>query len=293
MTPAAPTVGGFRVRQFAEDDAAAAETVLRDAFAGCEEDFPAVAAALATGIAVLAQTGSRFLVAERDGHIVGVVRWGDDDGIACLDLLASCAPRAGVALVTSVEQRAQDAGLRLLRASVPEDTALEDYFAHRGFVGVARRPGPNGSTTLVMEKRLPLLTVREQRRSDAAAIAALTGEDPWPFEQGARPGWFVLADGDRVVGAVAARTGRDGVARIRVPALRDGYRGRGLEVWMAERAALWAETNGAHTAELEAAPELEPLRRDFEDRRWERTGGLYVKRATGRPLESGLGEPFD
>ncbi|MCZ7577230.1 MAG: hypothetical protein M5U18_09415 [Dehalococcoidia bacterium] len=97
------------------------------------------------------------------------------------------------------------------------------------------------------------------------------------FEQGARPGWFVAADGDRVVGAISCRDGDAGLALISEPMLRDDYRGRTLEVWMIERAALYAETNGYHTAELPAAPSLDRVRKELEDRLWYLDGTRYVR----------------
>jgi hypothetical protein len=44
---------------------------------------------------------------------------------------------------------------------------------------------------------------------------------------------------------------------------------------MLERAGTYAETNGYHTAEAEAVPDLEPLKRDLEDRRWFREGDVW------------------
>ena len=267
----------FAVRPFRPDDAVAVDDLLAQAFAGFEEEFPGSGDALALGAARLAQTGHRLLVAE-DGHgPAGAVRWSDEEGVATLDLLASAATHAGRALVRAVERAAQDHGLRLLRARIPEgDTALDVYFSRLGYLPIAREMGD--SPRLLLEKRLPLLTVREQRRSDAAAIAALTGEDPWPFEQGVRPGWFVLADGERVAGAVAVQDTRTGLARVTEPALADLYRSRGLEVWMLERAAIYAETGAFHTIEAPAGGALKKYERELEERRWFKDGDHYVKR---------------
>jgi len=238
---------------------------------------------------LLAQTGHRILVATRDDKPVGFVRWWDEEGVAWFDLLASVAPGAGRELVRAVGRAAQDAGIRLARTVIPDDSLIEEYFGRLGYLPIARQPLPDGSPGLVVERRLPLLTVREQRRSDAEAIAALTGEDPWIFEQGARPGWFVAADGDRVIGVIAVRDAGRGVAHLRPPVLVSGYEGRGIEVWMIERAGLYAETNGFHTARLPATPELERLHRDLEDHRWflEDTpdGPAYVRRFTGDRLD--------
>ncbi|MCK9519579.1 MAG: hypothetical protein M0R74_11230, partial [Dehalococcoidia bacterium] len=239
---------------------------------------------------LLAQTGHRILVAEHDGAVAGFVRWWDHEGIAWFDLLASSVPCAGRELVRAVGRAAQDAGIRLARATIPDDDVYAEYFGRLGYLPVARAPLPGGEPGLVVERRLPLLTVREQRRDDAHAIAALAGEDPWVFEQGSRPGWFVASDGDAVVGVISVRDAGAGVAEIRPPVLDPAYRGRGLEVWMVERAGLYAETNGFHTGRIAAAPELEPLRRDLEDRRWfhEDTpaGPAYVRHFTGERLDS-------
>lgn len=278
----------FTIRAFTPDDATAADGLLAQAFAGFEHDFSAAAEALARGTLVLSQTGSALLVADDAEGVAGLVRWWPDEGVAWLDLLVSAAPWAGAALVAAVERRAQDAGLRLVRLSAPDRSGLEAYFGRLGYLVVMRAPSADGGTPQVtMEKRLPLLTVREQRRTDAAAIAALTGEDPWVFEQGPRPGWFVLADGDRIAGAVAVRDAGAARAVVRGLWLEARYRGRGLERWMAERAAQYAETNGFALVELPATG-LEPLRRAFEDARWFLEGAgadtVFVKRLAGATL---------
>jgi hypothetical protein len=223
----------------------------------------------------LTQTGHAFLVAEADGHLFGAIRVREDEGIAWFDLLVSRRAWAGAHLVRAVERGAQDRGIRLVRAVAPDSGVLQDYFARLGYLPIGRQPSPEGQAELLLERRLPLLTVREQRRSDARAIADLTGEDEWVFEQGARPGWFVVSDGDRVVGAIQVRDAGSGVARMTDPALLPAYRGRHLEIWMLERAGTYAETNGYHTAEAEAVPDLEPLKRDLEDRRWFREGDVW------------------
>ncbi len=111
--------------------------------------------------------------------------------------------------------------------------------------------------------------------SDAAAIGELTGEDPWVFEQGARPGWFVASDGDRVVGVIQVADAGGGLARVRVPVLASGYGGRELELWMLDRAATYAETNGYHTAEVAAHASLESVRKGMESRFWVRDGAAW------------------
>ena len=268
----------FQIRPYTPDDGAQVDDLLLQAFAGFEADFPGSAEALALGATRLAQTGHRFLVAD-DGHgLAGAVRWSEAEGVATLDLLVAGVTHAGRALVRAIERAAQDHGLRLLRARVPEgDGPLELYFSRMGYFPIARELDGD-RPRLLLEKRLPLLTVREQRRSDAAAIAALTGEDPWPFEQGVRPGWFVLSDGERVAGAVAVQDTRTGLGRVTEPALADPYRGRGLEVWMLERAAIYAGTGAFHTIEAPADGALKAYERDLEERRWFKDGDRYVKR---------------
>jgi hypothetical protein len=229
----------------------------------------------------LIQTGNAFIVAEQEGHVAGAVRHRDEDGIGWLDLLVSGAASAGPALVRAVDRWAQDCGLRLVRMVVPANSRLSDCFARWGYLPISREQGEWAGCPqplLTLEKRLPLLTVREQRREDAAAIGNLTGQDPWVFEQGARPGVFVAADGDRVIGTLAVRDGGAGLGRIEEPALRDEYRGRRLELWMIERCVVYAETHGYHTAELPASAALMPFRRALEDRRWELDGTVFRRR---------------
>ena len=260
-------VPAFSFRIATTDDAAAAAALY--AWSGL-----ASAPASPAAFELMTQTGHAFLVAESGVGIAGLVRFHDDEGITWFDLLASTVPGAGRALIHAVIRGAQDRGIRLARSRVPDRFPLPEYFSRAGFLPIGREAGPDsGEPLLVVERRLPLLTVREQRRADAAAI----GEDPWVFEQGARSGWFVAADGDRVVGAVSCRDGDAGLALISEPVLRDDYRGRTLEVWMIERAALYAETNGYHTAELPAAPSLDRLRKELEDRLWYLDGTRYVR----------------
>jgi GNAT superfamily N-acetyltransferase len=182
-----------------------------------------------------------------------------------------------------MEMGAQDRGLRLLRAHVLDDSRLPDAFLRWGYLTVSRvreQVGGANVTMLVVEKRLPLLTVREQRRTDAAAIGELTGEDPWVFEQGARPGVFVASDGERIVGFIAVKDAGGGSATFSEPLLREDYRGRGIEVWMLERCATYAETNGYHTAELALTPAIDAHRKALEDRFWQREPPLWAKRFT-------------
>jgi GNAT superfamily N-acetyltransferase len=169
-----------------------------------------------------------------------------------------------------VERLCQDRGVRLVRCHCPDSAIFEDYFARLGYLPIGRDFSESGEPQLLLERRLPLLTVREQRRGDADAIGALTRDDPWVFAQGSRPGAFVAADGEKVVGFIQCAEAARGIARIGVPALAAPYRGRGLELWMISRAVEYAETNGYHTAEMEAVPELDSLRKGLEERFWVR-----------------------
>lgn len=233
------------------------------------------APALSGQVEVMLQTGHAFLVADDDPYLDAAVRFRDDEGIGWFDLLVSAHAPAGVRLIRAVERVFQDRGLRLARAWTPETAGLPAYFARLGYLPIGQRTADGGEIELLLERRLPLLTVREQRRTDAAAIAALTGEDPWFFEQGARPGWFVASDGDRLVGVASVRDAGRGLARVVAPVLAPGYEGRNLELWMLERAALYGETNGYHTAEMPATPGFERLKRELEDRRWFRDGDAW------------------
>ncbi len=223
---------------------------------------------------LMIQTGNAFLVAESGTTVCGAVRFREEDGIGWFDLLVSSRGWAGVELVRAVERSFQDRGLRLSRAYSPGEGILPGYFSRLGYLPIGRRTTGEGHE-LLLERRLPLLTVREQRRSDAAAIGDLTGEDPWVFEQGARPGWFVAADGDRVVGVTQVADGGRGLARIRPPLLAPRYEERSLELWMLERATTYAETNGYHTAEVEAAASLDVVRKGMEDRYWVRDAQVW------------------
>ncbi len=225
----------------------------------------------------MTQTGHAFLLAEDHHGIAGAVRFHDDEGITWFDLLVSAEPGAGRQLVLAVCRGAQDRGIRLVRAVAEDQFPLPDYFSRLGFLPVGRGATPAGTATVTLERRLPLLTVREQRRADAQAIGELTGEDPWVFEQGARPGWFVAADGDRVVGVLSVSDAGGGFARISSPILRPEYLGRGLDAWMVERASVYAETNGYHTAELPAVPETDTIRKALEDRFWTRQPDHYLR----------------
>ena len=220
----------FAIRIADADDAPALAALLAEAFADASACYPEPRPPSADDLAVRMQTGEAFLLAELAGEIAGVLRWQrDEDGIAGFDLLASRVAGAGRALIRAVEARAQDGGLRLVRAELPDEPRLAGYFAALGYLPIGRAIADfrdESVPILTVERRLPLLTVREQRRGDAAAIAALAGEDPWPFEQGARPGWFVASDGDRVVGVIQSRDAA-GVAAIREPVLAAGYEGRG------------------------------------------------------------------
>jgi len=136
----------------------------------------------------MTQTGHAFLLAEDHHGIAGAVRFHDDEGITWFDLLVSAEPGAGRQLVLAVCRGAQDRGIRLVRAVAEDQFPLPEYFSRLGFLPVGRGSTSAGTATVTLERRLPLLTVREQRRADAQAIGELTGEDPWVFEQGARPG---------------------------------------------------------------------------------------------------------
>ena len=275
--PSTATARSLTIRPASIDDAAAVAAL----YAACTPPLEG-APADAGSFERMVQTGNAFLVSSDEAGICAAVRFHDDDGIAWMDLLISSRARAGRRLVRSVETGAQDRGLRLVRTRVPADSRLPDVFGRWGYLPVSRENAGDGRPAmLVLERRLALLTVREQRRSDAEAIGALIGEDPWVFEQGARPGWFVAADGDRVVGAINVRDAGGGLADFREPALLEEYRGRGIEVWMVERCAIYAETNGFHTAELPVTERTDVHRKALEDRFWERGPERYVRRFLG------------
>lgn len=262
----------YDVRRAEPGDVAAIAAVLARSFEGLGHLLhPGLDSA--EGVAAALQTGSEMLVAEGPGGTVaGAVRFASHDGVQWFDSLGSVAPGAGRELVREVERLGQERGLRQSRTRLPSAERVRWAFQRWGYVPVAREGGRGEPEVYVVERRLPLLTVREQRRADASAIAMLTGEDPWQFEQGARAGWFVLADGERVAGVVSVRDNRDGVARVSLPVLAERYRGRGLELWMIDVAIRYASTGGFHTATLPAAAGAGRLHRDLEDRRWQCEG---------------------
>lgn len=286
----------FAIRIADSDDAPALAALLAEAFADANACYPEPSPPSADDLAVRMQTGEAFLLAELPGEIAGALRWHrDEDGIAGFDLLAARVAGAGRALIRTVEARAQDGGLRLVRAELPDEPRLAGYFAALGYLPVGRTIADfrdESVAILTVERRLPLLTVREQRRSDAAAIAALAGEDPWPFEQGARPGWFVASDGDRVVGVIQSRDAA-GVAAIREPVLAPRYEGRGLDLWMVEHAAGYAGTHGSHTAELPLTERTTTLLAALEERGWDldQGRGSYVKQLGGGVREDAFADP--
>ena len=120
----------------------------------------------------------------------------------------------------------------------------------------------------------------------------MLGEDPWVFEQGARPGWFVASDGEKVVGVIQAAGMGHGVARVSVPVILAGYGGRGIEAWMVQRAAEYAETNGFHSAEMDASPVLAGSRKALEDRYWVLDGSAW-KRVFFTPRSGEYDEQLD
>ena len=224
----------------------------------------------------LLQTGSDLLVATVDEELCGMVRRYTEEGITWFDLLGADEPGAGRALVRAVEMHAQDNGIRLVRCTAPGER-LPQYFAWLGYFPIAQSTFDGGPAT-VMERRLPLLTVRDQRREDAAFISSRTGRDSYAFEMGHRPGWFIAADGDRPVGLTWVSDAGGGVADITPPILDDPYRHRGLERWMLERAAYHASHAGYHTAQVALDEWLTPLERDLEDNEWRRDGDALVRR---------------
>lgn len=272
-------IGGFEIRPATQDDARAIAAICREApDEGAAELFerwhdPAQ-------VARLLQTGHDVTVAERDGEVAAFAEWREDEGVAWCERVASRVPGAGRVLVRAFGRRAQDGGLRLVRSHVPEGTMLEDFFAWLGYLPISRETR-GGHEWVVVERRVPLLTVREQRRGDATIIAAMTGEDPYAFEMLMKGGCFVAADGDRVVGVTWLSDAGGGAGRVAGPWLDDAYRDRGLELWMLERLAYHGEHSGYHTLVVTDSPALAGLERDLEDRTWFRDGSGYVKRLGG------------
>lgn len=275
--------GEFIVRRASVEDATALAALTVDSGLG-ESGAPfALDAADAGWIARGLQTGQAMLVVERHGAVVAMARHGEDEGVAWFDLLASRRPGAGWTLVRTIEMAAQDGGLRLVRCRIPDAPDLEDYFGWLGYLPVARERTADDVALLVLERRLPLLTVREQRREDATTIAELTGRDPYPFELGHRPGWFIVADGDRVAGVAWVSDAGGGLGRAEPPVLLDRYRGRRLEPWIFERLAYHGAHAGFHTLVAARDEWLDAAARELEERGWHRLGDEYVRRLAPPP----------
>ncbi|HJP40634.1 MAG TPA: hypothetical protein QGF35_02885, partial [Dehalococcoidia bacterium] len=221
--------------------------------------------ASAGDIAGWLQTGTTIFLATRDGTTVGMARHTSTEGIDWFDLLSSVEPGAGAALVRFFVRFAQDRGVRLVRTKAPDDPRFEDYFGFSGFRPVGTETAAAGDEFLILERRVPLLTVREMRRDDAEELAAATGGEPWDFQHSLRPGWFVLSDGDSYAGYVRVRETGRGIGRIAPPDMLPAYRKRGLELWMVERAVYYGETTGFHTLHLEVSEATESLSRELED----------------------------
>lgn len=271
----AQVVLGFLVREATPDDADAMAAIITRSG---ETGLPGFRDLRNAGtIARALQTGTAILVAERDGEVAGLVRRWQEEGIAYFDLLTARRAGAGKALVRAVEARAQDSGLRLARCAVPQGDALEDYFGWLGYLPVAL-DGTDDQPLVVVERRLPLLTVREQRREDAAYIAEKTGRDSYVFEMGQRPGWFIASDGDRQVGLVAVMDATGGIGTALTPVLEDAYRGRGLEAWMLDRLGYHAEHAGYREVRVPVDEWLAAEERELEDRGWFREGDEFVRR---------------
>ena len=275
---------GFVIRRAEPGDVAECAAVL----AACYTLPPATA----TDLAGWMQTGTTLFVALREDRVCAMVRHWSDEGIDWFDLLASTWPWGGVALIRHLGHFAQDRGIRLVRTVAPDEPAFEGYFGYSGFRPVGRRTGPDGEALLVFERRVPLMTVREIRRSDADDLARLTGGDPWDFQYTLRPGWFVLSDGDRFAGYVRVREAGRGVGEISPPVVLEGYEGRRLELWMIERAAYYAETNAYHTLTLALTPSLQALRLDLEAAGWVREGeGMFRRLAQAPSYRAGTLDP--
>jgi len=219
-----------------------------------------------------------------------MARHSSDEGVDNFDYLASVRPWAGLALVRFLGRYAQDRGIRLVRTTAPDRPEFEDYFGYSGFRPIRRFEGDDGEDRLVLERRVPLLTVRGMRRTDADDLARLTGGHPWDFQQQIRPGWFVLADGEAFAGFISVRQTEPGCGTIDTPVLLDGYAARRLELWMVERVSHYAETHGMRSLELVTSPGLEALARDLEDAGWVRSGALWRRSLADAPTYRGRTE---
>ena len=111
----------FAIRSADRDDAPELAELLAVAFAGSNACYPEPEPPSEADLAVRMQTGEAFLLAECEGRVVGAVRRSEAEGIAGFDLLASREAGAGRALIRAIEGRAQDGGLRLVRARLPDE----------------------------------------------------------------------------------------------------------------------------------------------------------------------------
>lgn len=274
--------GRFLVRGASSEDASALAELIRKAFGDLLEAYPAAAEAADAGrLALLLQTGAKMLVAEDDRGAAGTVRWWREEGVAWFDLLASRRPFAGRTLVRAVERLARDLGLRLCRAAVLEGSRAERAFSFWGYFPVQRRQ-ERGRSFLVMERRLPLLTVREARREDAEVLSRLTGRDPWFFATMRPPGWYVAADGDAVVGVCWVERGGTEWSVGDLIVLPE-HEGRGLEAWLLEWAAFYAATHGAERLRVQRSPLLERHAPELEARGWRPEADAFLRDLIASP----------
>jgi hypothetical protein len=219
------------------------------------------------------QTGTRFIVAEAAGELVGVARYREEEGAVVLDALASARAGAARSVVHAVERLAQERGLRWVRIEAAEECGVGELFPRWGYQPVARsrmQAGEGGITRewtrLVFEKRVRLLTVRPARSDDQLALAAL-GVD-WPAAS-----VTIIDDGGVVAGAVRTSRRGFGEGELGRPVIAESHRGRNLEAWLAEVAARSAATNGM--ALLHARSEEWP--QDLLARGWREEPGGYVR----------------
>ncbi len=233
-------------------------------------------------LALLLQTGAEMLVAEDGRGLAGTVRWWREEGVAWFDLLASVRPGAGRALVRAVERLAKEIGLRVSRAAVLEGTRAERAFLFWGYHPVQRRQ-EQGRSFLVMERRLPLLTVREARREDADVLSQLTGRDSWFFATMRPPGWYVAADGDTIVGVCWVERGSGSTWSVGGLVVLPEHEGRGLEAWLLEWAAFFAATHGAEYLRAPRSPLLERHAPELEAHGWRSLSDGFVRDLLAHP----------
>jgi ribosomal protein S18 acetylase RimI-like enzyme len=151
------------LRQARPEDGAQLEAILRDTFESTwrPQITDAAIQAFRAGnrpTAYVAECGSEFWVAERDGEVIGLIHWRDDFVHALHVLGAHSRMGAGTRLMSLAEAQIASAGFPKARLETDSfNTRSRAFYAGRGYSEVGRYPDEewnSGLTTLLLVKRL-------------------------------------------------------------------------------------------------------------------------------------------